>query len=166
MPRLVDLGIAKYMWVVGDTGIPNVSSPSAATINAGKDISAFVVTTTTIQAAASDTTSERSVVETANVVVPTIGNYEGTLNLFRDYASGAPATTDLLATFKDGVVGFLVRRLGKPASSTIATADVVEVYKFRADNVQVMGGTGEGYLKMVVPLLQQGAFDVAAVVAA
>ena len=164
MARIVDLGVTKYVWVSGDAGITNVAAPSAAAANAGKDISPFVVTSTTVGPTASDTVNERAVTDTSNAVVPTIGNYEGTLNLFRDYTDGAPSTEDLLETFVDGEVGFLIRRLGKPASDQFAAGDVVEVYKFRADNPQPQGGAGDGYLKLTVPLLQQGLFKVNAVV--
>jgi len=101
-------------------------------------------------------------------VVPTIGNYEGSLVLFRDFTAGVPTSNvDLLDTFSgSGQTGFLVRRVGKPAASAVAAADVVDVFKFMTDNPQVAGGTGEGYLKMTVPLLQQGAFKVGAVVTA
>lgn len=167
MPRIVDLGVTKYVWVEGDTGIASVAAPSAAAITAGKDISQWVVTTTSVGPTASDTVSEKAITDTANAVVPTIGNYEGNLVLFRDYTAGLPtADVDLLETFADGAVGFLVKRVGKPAATAIAATDVVEVYKFRADNPQPSGGAGDGYLKLTVPLLQQGLFKVNAVVAA
>lgn len=167
MPRIVDLGITKYVWIDGADGLDNYTAPTAAEIAAGKDISPFVVTTTSVQPAASDTTNEKSITDTANVVVPTIGNYEGSLTLFRDFTAGVPTSSvDLLATFPAaGHVGYLVRRVGKPSSTAIAAADVVDVFKFMTDNPQVAGGTGEGYLKLTVPLLQQGAFKVGAVVA-
>jgi hypothetical protein len=166
VPRIVDLNVTKVVWVAGDTGIANVNSPSAAAITGGKDISRFVVATTAIGATASDTVNERSITDTANVVVPTIGNYEGTLVLFRDMTAGAATTDDLLITFAAGSIGWIVKRVGKASTAAVAAADVVQVYKFLTDNPRVEGGTGEGYLKMTVPLLQQGSFNVAATVAA
>lgn len=164
MPRIVDLNVTKYVWVPGDTGIADVNAPSAAAITGGTDISQYVVSTTSVGPTASDTVNERSITDTANVVVPTIGNYEGTLVLFRDFASGVATEDDLLETFQAGTVGWLVRRVGKASTAAVASADVVEVYKFLTDNPQVSGGTGEGYLKLTVPLLQQGQFNVAATV--
>jgi hypothetical protein len=162
--RIVDLGVTKYTWVEGDDGIADVSAPTTTELNGGKDISENVVTTTSAGPTSSDTVNERSITDVANVVVPTIGNYEGNLVLFRDYTDGAPTQDDLLPTFADGAVGFLVKRMGKPHTEDFASGDVVEVYKFRADHPQPQGGSGEGYLKLVVPLLQQGLFDVAATV--
>ncbi|WP_426566380.1 hypothetical protein ACPPVT_07490 [Angustibacter sp. McL0619] len=169
MPRIVDLGITKYLWVPAG-GVAVVTAPTAAELTAGsvKDISQFVVTTTNVQASASDTTNEKAITDTANVVVPTIGNYEGNLVLFRDFTSGAPTSSvDLLATFNAaGIVGYVVRRVGKASSAAVVATDVVDVFKFMTDNPQIQGGTGEGYLKLTVPLLQQGSFKVGAVVAA
>ena len=165
MPRIVDLGVTKYAWV--DT-IADVNAPTAAELTAGTDISTFVVTTTSVAPAASDTVNERSVTDVANVVVPTVGNYEGTLVLFRDFTAGAPSGTDPLDTlFADqGTVGYLVRRTGKPAGDAFIATDRVDVFKFMTDNPQVTSGTGEGYLKATVPLLQQGVFAINATVAA
>ena len=160
MARIVDLNVTTYYWVPGDTGIADVNAPTAVEITAGENISQYVVTSTSVMPAASETVNERSVTDTANVVVPTIGNYEGTLVLFRDFTSGAATADDLLATFTGRPVGFIVRRVGKPASTAVAASDVVDVFKFMADNPQTQGGTGEGYLKLTVPLLQQGVFAV------
>lgn len=166
MPRIVDLGVTKYVWVPGDTGITDVSAPSAAAINGGKDISKYVVTSTTVGPTASETVSERAVTDTANVVTLTVANYEGSLTLFRDYLNGTPTADDLLATFTGGVIGFLCRRIGKDAATAAAAGEKWEVYKFRADTPQVQSGAGDGYLKMVVPLHQQGRFDISATVVA
>lgn len=165
MPRIVDLGVTKYAWV---STIANVAAPTTSELTAGKDISAYVVTTTAVGPTASDTVNERAITDTSNAVVPTIGNYEGNLVLFRDYTAGVPTSgTDVMETFSAaGIVGYLVRRTGKPASTAFAASDKVEVYKFMTDTPQPSGGTGDGYLKLTVPLLQQGSFSVAATVAA
>lgn len=165
MPRLVDLGITKYAWA--DT-IADVAAPTTSELTAAKDISEFVVTTTAVGPTASDTVNERAITDTSNAVVPTIGNYEGNLVLFRDYTAGVPtAGTDVLETFnKAGVVGYLVRRVGKPAADAFAASDTVEVYKFMTDTPQPAAGSGDGFVKLTVPLLQQGQFAVSATVAA
>jgi hypothetical protein len=164
MPRMVDLGVTKYSWV---TTIASIAAPTVTELTAGKDISQYVVTTTAVGPTASDTVNERAVTDTSNAVVPTIGNYEGNLVLFRDYTAGVPtAGTDVLETFNAaGILGYLVKRVGKPAATAFAATDKVQVYKFLTDTPQPSGGQGDGYLKLVVPLLQQGSFAIAAVVA-
>lgn len=165
MPRIVDLGVTKYAWA--DT-IANVAAPTTAELTGATELSSLVVTTTAVGPTASDTVNERSVTDTSNAVVPTVGNYEGNLVLFRDFTAGVPTSgTDPMETFgAAGVVGYLIRRLGKPASDAFAAADKVEVYKFMTDTPQPQGGTGDGYLKLTVPLLQQGSFSVNATVGA
>lgn len=165
MPRIVDLGVTKYVWVAD---IADVNAPTTTELTGGTDISQYVVTTTSVAPSASDTVNERSIVDTANVVVPTIGNYEGSLVLFRDFTAGVPSATDPVETVfgAAGSVGYLVRRVGKAASALFAAGDRVDVFKFMTDNPQVQGGTGEGYLKATVPLLQQGQFAVNVPVAA
>jgi hypothetical protein len=164
MPRMVDLGVTKYSWV---TTIANIAAPTVTELTAGKDISQYVVTTTAVGPTASDTVNERAVTDTSNAVVPTIGNYEGNLVLFRDYTAGVPtAGTDVMETFSAAaVLGYLVKRVGKPAATAWTAADKVQVYKFLTDTPQPSGGQGDGYLKLTVPLLQQGSFNIAAVVA-
>lgn len=168
MPRMVDQGKTKLYWVAGDAAITNVSAPTVAQLNAGVDITCLTVSTYEVRADASDTTNERAVCETANVVAPTIQNYMGNLVLFRQFddTTGVPEADDTLNTFEFGEVGWFVRRLGKSHDTAWAANDQVEVYKFMVDNPQIQGGTGEGYLKATVPLLQQGTFDLKAVVAA
>ena len=167
MPRLVDQAKTKLYWVPGDTGIAAVAAPTVAELNAGVDLTCLMVSTYEVRPDASDTTNERAVCEDANVVAPTVKNYMGNLILFRqfDATTGAPETDDPINTFEFGTLGWFVRRLGKPYTTAWTVADQVEVYKFMSDVPQPQGGTGEGYLKVTVPLLQQGTFDIKAVVA-
>lgn len=169
MPRMVDQGKTKLVWVAGDTGIANPAAPTTAELEAGTavDITCLVVATYEVRADGSETTNERAVCETANVVAPTIQNYMGNLPLFRQFdgTTGAPETDDALNLFEFGEVGWLVRRTGMPYTTAWTVGDQVEVYKFMADTPQVTGGAGEGYLKATVPLLQQGTFNLKAIVA-
>jgi len=167
VPRMVDQGKTKLYWVAGDTGITNVAAPTVAQLNAGTDITCLMVSTYEVRADASDKTNERAVCETSNVDTPTIQNYMGNLVLFRqfDAVTGAPQATDTLNLFQYGALGWFVRRIGTPYSTVWATGDVVDVYKFMVDNPQIQGGTGEGYFKATVPLLQQGTFNLRAIVA-
>lgn len=167
MPRMVDQGVTKLFWVPGNAGIANAAAPTTTELNLGVDLTCIMVSTYEVRADASDTTNERAVCETANVVAPTIQNYMGNLALFRqlDATTGVPETDDPINTFEYGALGWFVRRLGKPYTTAWTAADQVEVYKFMSDTPQIQGGTGEGYLKATVPLLQQGTFDLKAVVA-
>ena len=169
MPRRVDLGVTKIHWVQGDTGITNVLAPTTTQLNAGTsiDITCLLLATYEVRADGSDTTNERAVCETANVVAATVQNYMGNLPLFRQFddTTNAPEADDALNMFTFGQVGWFVRRIGKPYSTAWAAGDVVDVYKFAVDTPQVQGGTGEGYIKATIPLLQQGVFSVKSIVA-
>lgn len=165
MPRIVDNGVTRYDWVPGVAGLTTPAAPKVTELSAGtvKAISPFVVTTTSVNPTSSDTVNEKSITDTSNAIVPTIGNYEGTLNLFRDFTAGAPtAAVDLLETFgAAGIVGWLVRRLGLPATTAYAIGQKVDVFLFMTDNPTQTGGAADGYLKLGVPLLQQGQFYLA-----
>lgn len=167
MPRMVDQGKTKLVWVPGDSGIASVAAPTTVELTAGTDVTCLMVSTYEVRADGSETTNERAVCETANVVAPTIQNYMGNLILFRQFddTTGAAEVDDALNIFEYASIGWFVRRLGQPYTTAFAATDVVEVYKFMSDTPQIQGGTGEGYLKATVPLLQQGTFDLKAVVA-
>jgi hypothetical protein len=168
LPRMVDNGVTKLYWVAGEDGIADASAPTVAELDAGVDITCITVSTYEVHADASDTTDERAVCETANVVAPTIKNYTGELVLFRqiDATTFVPETDDPINVFEFGEIGWFVRRLGAAYDTAWAANDQVETYKFMSDVPQIQGGTGEGYLKATVPLLQQGTFDIKAIVAA
>jgi hypothetical protein len=161
MPRIVDLGVVRYDFVPLAIGLTTPLAPKVTELVVGtvKNLSTYVVTTTKVAAAKSDTVSEKGITDVANVLVPTIGNYEGELVLFRDFTAGTPATTDLFATFAAaGVVGWIVRRIGLPAATAYAVGQQVDVFLFMTDNPMQSGGAVDGYLKITVPLLQQGTF--------
>lgn len=167
MARLVDQGVTRLTWVPGEDGIADVSAPTLSELAAGTDLTCQMVTTYEVRADGSDTTSERAVCETSNVVAPTVGNYMGRFDLFRQWDSSNSEweTEDVLTELSYKDVGYFVRRLGFSHDTDYAADQKVEVYKFMVDNPQVQGGTGEGYLKAQVPLFQQGSFDVNATVA-
>lgn len=161
MARIVDLNVTRYDWIPGVAGLTTPSGPKVTELVAGpsKALSPYVVTTTNVNASGSDTVNERAITDNANVVVPTIGNYEGNLVLFRDYSAGSPTANDPLAIFTGaGVVGWIARRVGLPASTAWAVGQKIDVFLFMSDNPQISGGAAEGYLKVTVPLLQQGSF--------
>jgi hypothetical protein len=166
MPRLVDLSVTRYDWVPGAAGLTTPSSPKVTELVAGtvKAISAYVVTTTQLNPTASDTITEKGITDTNNAVVPTINNFEGHLDLFRDYTTGAPTANDPLTTIgsASGVVGWIVRRYGLPASTAWAVGQKIDVFYVMTDAPQQSGGQADGYLKVVIPLLQQGQMYLAA----
>jgi hypothetical protein len=168
MARKVDLGVTKLLWVPGEAGIADKSAPQLAELNAAGvlDLTCLMVTTYEVRADTSDTTNERAVCETANVVTPTIQNYMGDLVLFRDFDDETQEFTmdDALATFVWGHLGWFVRRLALPHATALADGQQIETYKFMSDTPQVQGGTGQGYLKATIPLHQQGNFDVRAII--
>jgi len=160
MPRTADLGLTTYWWVPGVAGIANPDAPSAAVLTTLLNISAYVVTSTSVNPTSSDTISEKGIGDTANSSVPTIGNYEGTLVLFRDMASGVPSANDPLTTIGSvsGVVGWVVRRVGFATTAAAAATQKVDLFLFMTDTPQKSGGAGDGYLKATIPLLAQGSF--------
>lgn len=168
MPRMVDLNVTTYWWLP-QASITNLAAISAAVLTNTANISKYVVGTTRIGPTASDTVSEKGITDVANVVVPTVGNYEGTLVAFRDYdATGEPSADDILEKIsaEAGEVGWVVRRVGKPSTDAAAAGDIVEAYLFMTDNAQVQGGTGEGFLKATIPMHQQGQFTTSATLVA
>lgn len=170
MPKMVDLGRTKLIWVAGLTGIANPSAPTVAELTTGTavDISCIMKSNYSVGPTDSETTNERAVCETANNVTPTVQNYEGTLELFRqfDAGTGVPEIDDALNLWEFGAVGWFVRRIGLPYSTNIAASQVLETYLFMADTPRPNGGSGEGNLAATVKLLPQGTFDIKAVVAA
>ena len=167
MPRMIDLNATTYWWVVA-SDITNAAAVSAAKLASTNNISAYVVSSTKVAPAASDTISEKSITDVANCVTPVTGNYEGTLVAFRDFTAGVPTATDVLTTVAGtaGVAGWVVRRTGFASTVAAAAGQIVEVYKFMTDNPQPSAGSGEGYIKATIPLLPQGVFNTASTLVA
>lgn len=168
MPRLVDQGVTRLTWVPGEDGIADVAAPTVTELEAGKDLTHLMVTTYEVRTNGSDTTAERSVADVANVDTPTIANYMGRFDLFRDWDADAgefDPDDDVLNFLQYKDEGYFVRRLGLPRDDDWAADQQVEVYKFMADEPQIQGGTGEGNLKATVPLFQRGVYNTRATVA-
>jgi len=165
--RMVDLNVTTYWWVEA-SAITDAEAVSAAVLTSTANISPYVVASTKIGPAKSDSISEKSITDVANCDVPVTGNFEGTLVAFRDFTAGVPTETDVLTTVAStaGVAGWIVRRTGFAAISAAVAAQVVEVYKFMTDNPQPSAGSGEGYLKATIPLFPQGVFSTASTLVA
>ena len=169
MARLVDQGRTRLTWVPGEDGIADITAPTVSELTAPSavDLTCMMVTTYEVRADGSDTTSERAVCDVANVATPTVANYMGRFDLFRQWDPEQDqwdTQNDPLAFLQYSEVGFFVRRTGLPHDQAYEEGQQVEVYRFMPDHAQINAGTGEGYLKMTVPLLQQGAFELRAVV--
>lgn len=152
--KTVDLGISRWFWVTTIAAIPAIT---AAEVNAGIDLSKYLLPTSTFQADPTTTVSERDITALFDAQTPTIGKYKSSLTVFRSLlTTGLAGTDDLLSVFTGYPHGWLVRRNGPPATQAIATGDVVDVGEFIADVPQQMAGGGSGFLKLTVPLLEQG----------
>jgi hypothetical protein len=164
----VDQGVTRLTWVPGVDGITTITAPTLAQLATGRDLTCLMVSTYEVRMDASDTTSERAVCEEANVDAPTMKNYMGRFELFREWDDTLLAweTDDVLQWLDYKDVGYFVRRLGFSKDTAYAAGQQVEVYKFMADEAQVSGGSGTGYLKATVPMLKQGSATTRAVVAA
>jgi len=160
MARLVDNGITRYdvFPVTADSpGFANPLAPTLAELNAGTNITLMVARATSINAEPSDTVNDPGVVETANIVVPSLANYAGTLVTFRSFTNGTLDDEDLGEAIKPGTLFFLTRRLGKSYDVAYTAPDTINFLgKFLVDNFTTTGGTGDGYVKSTYPLLQQG----------
>jgi len=162
MSRLVDLNITRLVWISSAT-LTAYPTLSAATLNAANYLSPYVLPDYTLMADTSDSVNEKSITDTATSEVPTIGKYKATLHVFRDYTTAAvPSAVDPLTIFQGNYEdGYLIRRVGKPASSVIVSGDIVEAYRFKADVPQIAAGTGSGFVKVTIPFFPQGAFNIA-----
>lgn len=169
MPKKVDIGVTRLAWVPGADGIADYQAPTTVELDAGRDLSCMMVTTYEVRFDGSDTTNERAVCETSNVVTPTIGNYMGNMILFRDWDESDPmnpdwSADDVLEWLDYLAMGTFVRRIGFTYDTAWADGQKIELYKFIADNAQTNAGTGDGFLKATVPLLPQGEATTRAVI--
>lgn len=171
MPKKVDIGVTRLAWVPGDSPFADYQAPEVAELSVPgvRDLTCMMVTSYEVRMDGSDTTNERSVCQTNNVVTPTIGNYMGNLVLFRDWDESDPMNPDWT---EDDVLewlayldtGWFTRRLGFAYDHPWEDGQKIELYKFQSDNVQTSGGTGDGNLKATVPLLQQGTATTRAII--
>lgn len=154
------------VWWIPEAGLSAPEAPSAAQINAGTRISPALVTGYTLKMSDSNTDTSRTVEDEGNVETPTLRNYEGKLQFFRDdIGSGTqdvpvPATafTAVLNLFKTAYVsGWLVSRYGPKADVLVAALDRVSVFKFKNDVYRVLeGDAGETPVMVEVEFLKQG----------
>jgi hypothetical protein len=105
--------------------------------------------------------SDKGIVDKSNAQVRGFVQYSGKITFFRGITAEATgdyynAYTAFKGVTDSRVGGFLVTRVGKPASATTtATTDVVNVYKFIADAVSD-NTVGEDSVKFSVSFMPQG----------
>jgi hypothetical protein len=158
--RFVDLGVTRMAWVSTVAAFPLLT---ATEVIAGIDLTNYLLTDYKVGMTGSKSVNEMGVGDLADINVPTIKTYAGSLHLFRSLTTGTgvPATDDPLATFQgNNETGFFVRRIGPLKSMVFTTGDKVEAYKFIADSPMIDGGTGSGFLKMTVPLFSIGIYSL------
>lgn len=149
----VDLGVRRVYWV---TTVANPAAITLAEITAGKELSKSLLDYK-FGPTASKTVDEKDITATFDAQTPTIGVYEGNLHLFRKLLNtGVAGTDDLKSTFTGRPSGYLVERVGPPATQALAAGDKVNVGQFTADNPQPDPLSDSSYLKLTVPLLPQG----------
>lgn len=158
--RTVDLGITRAYWVTTVAAWPALT---AVEVTAGVELTPNLLTDYKVGMGGAKSVNEMGVGDLADINVPTIKTYSGSLHLFRSIipGTGLPGTDDLLTTFAgNNETGYFVRRVGPLKTAVLATGDKVEVYKFIADAPDLPAGEGSGYLKMTVPLFSIGVFSL------
>jgi hypothetical protein len=158
--RVVDLGISRSWWVTTVAAFPAIT---ATEVTAGVELTPYLLTDYKVGMGGSKSVNEMGVGDLADINVPTIKTYAGSLHLFRSIivSTGLAGTDDLLATFPaGGATGYFVRRTGPLATVAATTGQVVEAYKFISDAPDIESGTGSGFLKMTVPLFSIGVFNL------
>lgn len=148
-------------WVPEATVGFDPEAPSAALLTPAMNVSCAVVTGYTLNAAASDTSSNTSICDGANVDTPTFGNYEGNITFFREEEGADKDTTSAYARafelFKHpDARGWWVRRYGYLNTVAPATGQEVSVFHFSSDNPQDVVPDDGGEIQFTVPFLPQG----------
>lgn len=146
-------------------GLTAPSAPAVAELNAGQNLSAAVVTGYTLGALASDVDNSKSIADEGNVDTPTLSNYDGKLQFFKDAvgtgSQAVPSPSTVFTTANDlfkvaKVEGWLVSRHGAKQTVPYATGDVVSVYRFISDQPMTMDQEGGKPILTEVQFLPQG----------
>lgn len=147
-------------WVILTTAPENPNAVTAAEANAGLRAECDLLASgTTLSPTASDTINERSFCESSNAAVPTTGNAEGSLTVFRDLDpdTGLPvASGDAIfaALVPKGAEVHILRSKGPLHTEDFAAAHPYDLYRVVTDNKQDPSERG-GYVKDVIPLFVQ-----------
>lgn len=157
-------------WVPAATVGFNPDAPSAAALTAAMNISCAVVSGYTLNPTDSDTSSNTSICNSANVSNPTFSNYEANITFFRESVGLDADPTSAYARAFDyfkhaDAEGYLVRRVGYRETVAPAAGHEVSVFKFSTDNAQDVVPDDGSEIQFTVPFLPQGkmVLDVALV---
>lgn len=160
--RSPTVGYVTSWWVPAAT-ISAFPVITAANVTAGTNLTMYELPDSKVQLNGSDTVNEKAIGDVANTDVPTFAKYDGCqLHLFRSYAPAWTSVTgsdDLLTVFAGRPFGYYIRRVAKLNTGAAVTGDVVSAYYFQADTVQDEANDG-GAVKILVPLLQQGRYNL------
>lgn len=160
--RMPTVGNVKTAWIPLASWTTTFPALTAVIAAAGTDLTHYEISDSKVGLGASDTINEKAIGDLANTDVPTYAKYDGcSLHLFRSIgaASSVPGTDDLLTVFAGRPFGYYIRRVGKLNTVAFTATDVVEAYLFQADSVAIEANDG-GNVKMMVPLLQQGVYNL------
>lgn len=143
-------------------GFANFASPTVAELNAGQNLSPAVSWNNfSFKRAASTTTSDPSLADTAEVKDRGIINFGGAMAFYfpGPQSTAADPYTQVFNLFNQPrVFGYLVVRIdgNKPTTQAYASGDIVSVYSVESDS-QMNNITGEAAFTWTVNFLGQGA---------
>jgi hypothetical protein len=158
MPRTI--ADKRERWVILTTAPDDPEAVTAAEANAGIRAECHLLASaSTLSATGSDTVSERSFCEAANANVPTTGNGEGTLTVFRDLDpdTGLPEASGdeiFAALIPKGAEVHILKSKGPLHTEDFAAGHPYDLFKVVTDNKQDPSERG-GYVKDVIPLFVQ-----------
>lgn len=167
--KMVSNGKIRVEWVdVADVTdeAAFISSPDIAVIGAGLNLTeAIAWDSYTLGASDSNKIDDRGIIDEGQVQTRGFAQFDGSLMFFRDADPEATSTyNDVFAAFKaatDGSrpEGYMVVRIGVPATTAYAAGQKVSVYKFIADSF-ADNTEGEDSVKYMVNFMPQGKLGV------
>jgi len=161
MADIISDGMTKVSWV---TTITSVTAPTAVELNAGIALESFITPDGLNITPTQDMVDTSSLASTQDSEVP--GRYKETGELvFKQQGYAGPPWK----TFDDttpGVrpAGFLVTRIGKPAASVFAAADVVTIRSVKVGRRNELPATKNEVVKFSMPVAIQQTTQAVAVV--
>lgn len=158
MSRLSSNGNVKVGWIL-DADLTDPEAPAAAELNGDAlDLSAAIAWDGyEVGATDSDDWDDRALTDLGNAITRGFANYAATLPFFydADFSDTSSVYNDAFDAFRTPLTtGWIVTRVGVPASTAWAANDVVSVFKFIAGTTQT--DQGDQSTKFVVEFMQQG----------
>lgn len=158
MAKITSNGNIKIAWVL-DANMTAPSAPTLSSITGGVDLTdAISWQDFTMGPTDSDDVEDRGISSVGSETSRGFANYEGNLTIFREknMADTSSVYRTAYLTFKTPrTLGWIVMRVGKPASTAWAANDIVSTFQFIADYTQD-DTDGDDSVKVVIPMLPQG----------